>query len=122
MKEEIRKAREKSSGIIGVNVMVAMSNFADMVKTAIQEKADIINKYAEGKPLKAVQLDLAKEALGISGDIPESIIKLAAEKKDVWITYKDFLAKEMLTATPEEIQQMTVLPGDLPMITQYELN
>ena len=28
--------------MIGVNVMVAMSNFADMVKTAIAEKADII--------------------------------------------------------------------------------
>lgn len=29
LKEELRKAREASRGIIGVNVMVAMSNFAD---------------------------------------------------------------------------------------------
>ena len=43
LKEELRKAREATKGIIGVNVMVAMSNFADMVKTAIQEKADIIS-------------------------------------------------------------------------------
>ena len=50
LKEEIQKAREKSQGIIGVNVMVAMSNFADMVKTAIQEKADIIFSGA-GLPL-----------------------------------------------------------------------
>ena len=50
LQEEIRKAREKSNGIIGVNVMVAMSNFADMVKTAIQEKADIIFSGA-GLPL-----------------------------------------------------------------------
>lgn len=50
LKEEIRKAREKSNGVIGVNVMVAMSNFADMVKTAIQEKADIIFSGA-GLPL-----------------------------------------------------------------------
>ncbi len=42
LKEELRKAREKTRGIIGINVMVAMSNFADMVKTAIAEKADII--------------------------------------------------------------------------------
>ncbi len=42
LKEELRKAREKTRGIIGINVMVAMSNFADMVKTAISEKADII--------------------------------------------------------------------------------
>ena len=42
LKEELRKAREKTKGVIGINVMVAMSNFADMVKTAISEKADII--------------------------------------------------------------------------------
>lgn len=50
LKEELRKAREASHGIIGVNVMVAMSNFADMVKTAIAEKADIIFSGA-GLPL-----------------------------------------------------------------------
>ena len=42
LKEEISKAREKSKGVIGVNIMVAMSNFADMVKTSISEKVDII--------------------------------------------------------------------------------
>jgi len=42
LKEELRIAREKTRGIIGVNVMVAMTNFADMVRTAIKEKADII--------------------------------------------------------------------------------
>lgn len=51
LKEELRLAREKSKkGIIGVNVMVAMSNYADMVKTAIKEKADIIFSGA-GLPL-----------------------------------------------------------------------
>ncbi len=42
LKEEIATARSKTKGILGVNVMVAMSNFADMVKTSIQEKIDII--------------------------------------------------------------------------------
>lgn len=50
LKEEIKKAREKTKGVIGVNVMVAMSNFADMVKTSISEKADIIFSGA-GLPL-----------------------------------------------------------------------
>jgi nitronate monooxygenase len=50
LKEEIRKAREKTRGIIGVNVMVAMTNFADMIKTAISEKVDIIIAGA-GLPL-----------------------------------------------------------------------
>ena len=35
---EIRKAREKAKGIIGVNVMVALSDFAELVKTSIAEK------------------------------------------------------------------------------------
>lgn len=50
LKEEIRKAREKTIGVIGVNIMVAMTNFADMVRTAIQEKVDIIIAGA-GLPL-----------------------------------------------------------------------
>ena len=42
LREEIRKAKEKSNGIIGVNIMMALTNFSDMVKTAIAEKADVI--------------------------------------------------------------------------------
>ncbi|MDD4144345.1 MAG: nitronate monooxygenase family protein [Prolixibacteraceae bacterium] len=50
LKEEIRKAKEKTLGVVGVNVMVAMTNFADMVRTAISEKIDIIIAGA-GLPL-----------------------------------------------------------------------
>jgi NAD(P)H-dependent flavin oxidoreductase YrpB (nitropropane dioxygenase family) len=50
LKEEIKKAREKTSGVLGVNVMVALSNFADMIKTAVEEKIDIIFSGA-GLPL-----------------------------------------------------------------------
>lgn len=48
--EEIKKAREKAKGIIGVNVMVALSDFAELVKTSIAEKVDIIFSGA-GLPL-----------------------------------------------------------------------
>ena len=50
LKEELRKARQKTQGVIGVNIMVALSNFADLVRTAIAEKADIIFAGA-GMPL-----------------------------------------------------------------------
>lgn len=50
LKEELRKVREKTSGIVGVNVMVALTNFADMVRTSIDEKVDIIFSGA-GLPL-----------------------------------------------------------------------
>lgn len=42
LKKEIQKAREMTSGILGVNIMVALTNFTDMVKTSIQEGIDII--------------------------------------------------------------------------------
>jgi NAD(P)H-dependent flavin oxidoreductase YrpB (nitropropane dioxygenase family) len=50
LREEIRKAREKTRGVIGVNVMVAMTNFADMIRTSVAEKVDIIIAGA-GLPL-----------------------------------------------------------------------
>ncbi|MFP4288840.1 MAG: NAD(P)H-dependent flavin oxidoreductase [Bacteroidales bacterium] len=65
LRKEIRKAKEKTQGVIGVNVMMAMTNFADLVRTSIAEKADIIFSGA-GLPL-----DLPKFLL------PDSVTKLA---------------------------------------------
>ncbi|HZH71398.1 MAG TPA: nitronate monooxygenase family protein [Mariniphaga sp.] len=42
LKEELRKAREKSTGLIGINIMAALTNFSDMVRTAIHEKVDFL--------------------------------------------------------------------------------
>ncbi len=39
---EIEKARKDTSGIIGVNIMVALTTFAEMTRTAIESRADII--------------------------------------------------------------------------------
>jgi nitronate monooxygenase len=50
LRKEIRKARELTKGILGVNIMVALTNFADLVKTAIEEGIDIIFSGA-GLPL-----------------------------------------------------------------------
>ncbi len=40
--KEIRKAREKSDGIIGVNIMMAISDFDDLLKIALEENVDVI--------------------------------------------------------------------------------
>lgn len=50
LKEELRKAREATKGVVGVNIMVAMTDFANLVRTAIANKADIIFSGA-GLPL-----------------------------------------------------------------------
>ena len=54
LKREIRKARELTKGILGVNIMVALTNFADMVRTSIEERIDIIFSGA-GLPLNLPQ-------------------------------------------------------------------
>lgn len=50
LSEEIKKARKATKGVIGVNIMVAMSNFTDLAITAIKEKIDILFAGA-GLPL-----------------------------------------------------------------------
>ncbi|MFC1643755.1 nitronate monooxygenase, partial [Candidatus Omnitrophota bacterium] len=37
LQKEIRRARELSSGVIGVNIMVALSNYEDMVRATVKE-------------------------------------------------------------------------------------
>ena len=50
LKRELRKAREMTKGILGVNVMVALTDFAETVMTSIDEGIDIIFTGA-GLPL-----------------------------------------------------------------------
>ena len=48
--EEIRLSRELSDGVIGVNIMVALTNYGELVRTAVNEKVDYIISGA-GLPL-----------------------------------------------------------------------
>lgn len=51
LRNEIRKAKERmTQGLLGVNIMVALTNFADLVKTSVREGADVIFSGA-GLPL-----------------------------------------------------------------------
>lgn len=50
LKREIRRAKQLTKGILGVNIMVAMTDFSDLVKTALREKIDVIFSGA-GLPL-----------------------------------------------------------------------
>jgi nitronate monooxygenase len=54
LRVQIRQARAATRGILGLNIMVALSNFADLVRTAIEEKIDIIFSGA-GLPLNLPQ-------------------------------------------------------------------
>ncbi len=50
IRNEIRKARDLTPGVLGVNIMSVLTNFSDMVKTSIEEGIDIIFSGA-GLPL-----------------------------------------------------------------------
>jgi nitronate monooxygenase len=50
LKREIRKARELSAGVLGVNIMSVLTDFSEMVRTSVEEGIDIIFSGA-GLPL-----------------------------------------------------------------------
>jgi NAD(P)H-dependent flavin oxidoreductase YrpB (nitropropane dioxygenase family) len=58
LRSEIRKARSLSKGIIGVNVMVVLSNYEELVRICVEEKVDMII-CGSGLPM-----DLPKQTAG----------------------------------------------------------
>ena len=49
--KEIKRAREKSSGLIGVNLMVALSDYEDLLAVAVKNEVDVLFLGA-GLPLR----------------------------------------------------------------------
>lgn len=98
LKEELRKAREKTLGVIGVNIMVAMTNFVDMVKTAIAEKADMIIAGA-GLPLDLPSF-LKKDSITKLVPIVSSsrAVRIICEK---WKSGYDYLPDAVVVEGPK---------------------
>ncbi len=98
LKEELRKAREKTQGVIGVNIMVALTNFADMVRTAIKEKADVIFAGA-GLPL-----DLPAYLTPDSKTLLAPIVSSARAAKlicDKWLSSYGYLPDAIVVEGPK---------------------
>lgn len=98
LKEEIRKTREKAKGVVGVNVMVAMTNFADMVKTAIAEKIDIVFSGA-GLPLDLPSF-LEKDSTTKLVPIVSSAraVRVICEK---WMSHYNYLPDAIVVEGPK---------------------
>jgi nitronate monooxygenase len=98
LKEEIRKTREKTLGVIGVNIMVAMTNFVDMAKTAIAEKADMIIAGA-GLPLDLPSF-LKKDSITKLVPIVSSsrAVRIICEK---WKSSYDYLPDAVVVEGPK---------------------
>ena len=84
LREEIRKAKEATKGIIGVNIMVALTNFADMVETSIAEGVDLILSGA-GLPL-----DLPKY---LKEGVKTKLVPIVSSAKAARIICKRWLAR-----------------------------
>ena len=61
LRKEIRKAREKTSGIIGVNIMVAVNDFDSLLRVAMEEKVDLVFLGA-GLPIKGIPVEALRSA------------------------------------------------------------
>ncbi len=56
LRREIRKAQAKTAGLLGVNIMVAVDDYPDLVRVAIEEKIDMIFLGA-GLPIKGIPVE-----------------------------------------------------------------
>ena len=75
LRQELRKAKSMTKGIIGVNVMVALSNYENLTATAAEEGVDLIisgaglpldlPKFVEGMPTKLVPIVSSARAFNI---------------------------------------------------------
>ncbi|MBN1905173.1 MAG: nitronate monooxygenase [Deltaproteobacteria bacterium] len=85
LRKEIRKAKEKTSGIIGVNIMVAVNDFHELLRVAIEEKVDIVFLGA-GLPIKGIPVDALRSA-GVK------VVPIVSSARAVQIIFKSWLQK-----------------------------
>ncbi|AZO96385.1 nitronate monooxygenase family protein [Halocella sp. SP3-1] len=97
LKNEIKKAKELTQGIIGVNIMVALSNFSNMVRTSVEAGADIIFSGA-GLPL-----DLPKY---VTGDKKPKLVPIISSSRAArliikrWTSTYDYLPDGFVVEGP----------------------
>lgn len=97
LRNEIQKAREKTKGILGVNIMVALSNFADMVRTAIEEKIDIIFSGA-GLPLNLPEFLKAQSKTKLAPIVSSARAANIIIRK--WLTKYNYLPDAIVVEGP----------------------
>ena len=82
-RKELRKARQSTEGVIGVNIMVALSDFQDMVRIAVEENADIVLLGA-GLPLKDLDILIPQK----SGEKKPKVIPIVSSSRAVKVIFQ----------------------------------
>ncbi len=75
LRQEIRKARQMTNGILGVNIMVALSDYESLARAAVEEEVDLIvsgaglplhlPEYARGSRVKLIPIVSSARAFKI---------------------------------------------------------
>ncbi len=88
LRKEIRKAKETTNGIVGVNIMVALSDFDELLLMAVEEGADLVFLGA-GLPLKlpkALPLDKL-------GDVSTKVVPIVSSSRAADIIFQYWARK-----------------------------
>ncbi len=83
LRKEIRKARSMTSGIIGVNIMVAMSDFNEMAIVSLEEGVDIL--FIGAGLLTKNPLNLIKDK---NKNLKTKIVPIVSSAKAFEVTFK----------------------------------
>ncbi len=129
---EIRKAREMTSGIIGMNFLAAMNNYKELVGTAVAEGIDLIVSGA-GLPLdlpKLVEGTKTKIAPIVSSGKAAAVISRAYDKRfgrvaDLFIVegpeaggHLGFKKEELTDGSAKSLQEL--IPEVLEALKPFE--
>ena len=83
LKKEIRKAKKMTNGIIGVNILVALSDYDELSKVAVEEGADLIFLGA-GLPLE----DPNAIPLGKLREVAIKVVPIVSSAKAAKLIFK----------------------------------
>lgn len=91
LRTELQKARSKTDGILGVNIMVALTTFKEMALTAIENKVDIIFSGA-GLPLELPRI-LLDACDGKKELLKTKLVPIVSSARAAGIIGKKWLAR-----------------------------
>lgn len=90
--DEIHKAREKmTDGLLGVNIMCALTNFREMVTTSIKERVDIIFSGA-GLPLELPKY-LKETAAELKQDLGTKLVPIVSSGRAANILCRKWMSR-----------------------------
>jgi NAD(P)H-dependent flavin oxidoreductase YrpB (nitropropane dioxygenase family) len=101
LRKEIQKARSKSKGVLGVNIMMALTDHEELIRIAIEEKIDIIFMGA-GLPL---HIPLIISEAGLTGHHTKLVPKVSSAKAAslifrYWESHYNFIPDAVVVEGP----------------------